>query len=74
MTMRIWAALFAVMTACGVARAAESFPERQRLEGKDYVIEYSAGDEAYAQALDLADFPPFAARAEGGRALRWLLA
>ena len=51
MTMRIWAALFAVMTACGVASAAETFPERQRLEGKDYVIEYSAGDEAYAQAL-----------------------
>src|SRR5678815_6016302 len=51
MTMRFWAALFAVMTACGVARAAETFPERQRLEGKDYVIEYSAGDEAYAQAL-----------------------
>src|ERR1043165_1700819 len=50
MNVRTWTALFALMT-CGVVHAAETFPERKLLESKDYLIEYSTGDEPYAQAL-----------------------
>ena len=34
-----------------LAPAADKFPERQRVEGAGYAIEFSSGDEAYAKAL-----------------------
>jgi hypothetical protein len=39
------------MLACAGARAADTFPDRQKVEGAGYTIEFSPGDEAYAKAL-----------------------